>query len=175
MYAQARYYLPEIGRFISEDNYKGIQYEPRTLNYYIYCLNNPINLIDPSGFCSEYDLFEFNPSFSKSYVVSGVKVGCDSYEAWYIIEKCKYLSREERIRINEKGTNSVKWTKLNPKNNPLYAKGAYSSTSKIIKNSKKAGLSGFTKGNVAFSAIGIGIDTYSNISDLKEQGADSET
>ncbi len=49
MYAQARYYMPEVGRFISEDAYKGTVAEPQSLNWYVYCRNNPILYIDPSG------------------------------------------------------------------------------------------------------------------------------
>jgi hypothetical protein len=49
MYAQARYYLPEVGRFISEDAYWGKVSGPQSLNLYAYCTNNPIHRIDPSG------------------------------------------------------------------------------------------------------------------------------
>lgn len=50
-YARARYYKPEIGRFISEDTYKGNLWEPQSQNGYAYVANNPINWIDPSGQC----------------------------------------------------------------------------------------------------------------------------
>ncbi|KAB3524800.1 RHS repeat-associated core domain-containing protein, partial [Alkaliphilus serpentinus] len=49
IYLRARYYNPYIGRFISEDTYKGTINDPLSLNYYIYCAGNPINYIDPSG------------------------------------------------------------------------------------------------------------------------------
>ena len=49
-YAKARYYDAKIGRFISEDSYRGEQGEPITLNFYIYVNNNPIRYIDPSGY-----------------------------------------------------------------------------------------------------------------------------
>lgn len=49
-YLNARYYDPEIGRFISADS---IEYlAPETingLNVYAYCLNNPVMGYDPSG------------------------------------------------------------------------------------------------------------------------------
>lgn len=43
-YYRARYYNPEIRRFISEDPLK-----VRGRNYYIYVDNNPVNRIDPTG------------------------------------------------------------------------------------------------------------------------------
>jgi RHS repeat-associated protein len=44
-YYRARYYDPIIGRFISEDP-KGFG---AGVNFYVYCLNNPVNCNDPSG------------------------------------------------------------------------------------------------------------------------------
>lgn len=52
MYANARYYMPEVGRFISEDSYKGKITEPESLNRYVYCNSNPANRVDPDGYDS---------------------------------------------------------------------------------------------------------------------------
>ncbi len=43
IYLRARYYDPSIGRFISEDPIKD------GTNWYVYCSNNPIAFVDPSG------------------------------------------------------------------------------------------------------------------------------
>lgn len=48
-YARARYYKPEIGRFVSEDTYKGSLWSPQSQNLYGYVHNNPLRFIDPSG------------------------------------------------------------------------------------------------------------------------------
>ncbi|MDO8662670.1 MAG: RHS repeat-associated core domain-containing protein [Candidatus Omnitrophota bacterium] len=45
----ARYYDPEIGRFITADTIVQAPYNPQTLNRYTYCGNNPINYVDPTG------------------------------------------------------------------------------------------------------------------------------
>jgi len=45
----ARYYDPEIGRFITADTIVGEPYNPQSFNRYAYCYNNPVNYIDPSG------------------------------------------------------------------------------------------------------------------------------
>jgi RHS repeat-associated protein len=52
-YARARYYQPEIGRFISEDTYKGGIWNPQSQNLYTYVLNNPLIYTDPSGHASQ--------------------------------------------------------------------------------------------------------------------------
>lgn len=49
-YYGARYYDPEIGRFITRDAVKGDCENPQSLNLYSYCLNNPLRYTDPLGF-----------------------------------------------------------------------------------------------------------------------------
>lgn len=48
-FLRARYYDPQLGRFISRDPIKGPLTLPQSQNPYAYALNNPINLSDPSG------------------------------------------------------------------------------------------------------------------------------
>ncbi|MEJ8548093.1 RHS repeat-associated core domain-containing protein [Brevibacillus borstelensis] len=48
-YLRARYYDPTVGRFISEDTYKGQVDNPLSLNRYAYVSNNPLRYVDPSG------------------------------------------------------------------------------------------------------------------------------
>lgn len=48
-YYGARYYDPEIGRFISPDSVIQDPSDPQSFNRYAYARNNPVNLIDPTG------------------------------------------------------------------------------------------------------------------------------
>ncbi|MBF0386191.1 MAG: RHS repeat-associated core domain-containing protein, partial [Candidatus Omnitrophica bacterium] len=48
-YYGARYYSPQIGRFITPDTIVQSPGDPQTLNRYSYCGNNPVNRIDPTG------------------------------------------------------------------------------------------------------------------------------
>jgi RHS repeat-associated protein len=49
IYMNARYYLPEIGRFISPDTVVPDPQNPQSFNRYSYVLNSPLNLTDPGG------------------------------------------------------------------------------------------------------------------------------
>ena len=48
-YLNARYYDPEDGRFMTEDSYRGEIMNSETRHLYVYCANNPVNYVDPSG------------------------------------------------------------------------------------------------------------------------------
>ncbi|MDD3400156.1 MAG: RHS repeat-associated core domain-containing protein [Eubacteriales bacterium] len=48
-YLQSRYYNPEVGRFLSSDVLLSTGQGVLGHNSYAYCLNNPINMSDPSG------------------------------------------------------------------------------------------------------------------------------
>ncbi len=74
IYFGARYYDPKIGRFVTQDP-SGMTDGP---NLYLYCLNNPINAVDPFGldtYYVNYELFKSEPNptnahFSHSYIVT---------------------------------------------------------------------------------------------------------
>ncbi|MCS6920006.1 MAG: RHS repeat-associated core domain-containing protein [Fimbriimonadales bacterium] len=44
-----RWYDPVIGRFLQKDPWLGDLHQPLTLNAYGYCVNDPVNAVDPSG------------------------------------------------------------------------------------------------------------------------------
>ena len=48
-YLQSRYYNPTMGRFINADGQLNNQDGPLGLNQFAYCLNNPVNMADPTG------------------------------------------------------------------------------------------------------------------------------
>ncbi len=48
-YLRARYYNPLNGRFNRMDPYAGSPQDPQSLHKYLYCHNNPVSNIDPTG------------------------------------------------------------------------------------------------------------------------------
>jgi RHS repeat-associated protein len=55
-YLRARMYDPRLGVFTSRDPVLGKFQEPMTLHTYLYCVNNPINRLDPSGRLSAWNI-----------------------------------------------------------------------------------------------------------------------
>lgn len=49
LFARARHFHPQLGRFVSRDPLLGSDSGPQTLNRYIYALNSPLNLMDVTG------------------------------------------------------------------------------------------------------------------------------
>ena len=52
-YSRARYYVPQVARFVSEDLLPGKLQQPATQNLYAYGLNNPMSFVDPLGTVAE--------------------------------------------------------------------------------------------------------------------------
>jgi RHS repeat-associated protein len=55
LYYNARYYDPNLGRFISADTIAPGLGNPQNRNRYSYALNNPLKYTDPSGHCAKGD------------------------------------------------------------------------------------------------------------------------
>ena len=47
-----RYYSAELGRFVSRDPLRGMLVQPQTLQRHLYVTNNPVNLVDPTGYAA---------------------------------------------------------------------------------------------------------------------------
>jgi RHS repeat-associated protein len=60
-YYGARYYDPDLGRFVTRDPLVGRRIAPQTLNRYTYCLNNPMKYVDPDGHGEKFSYLKTNP------------------------------------------------------------------------------------------------------------------
>lgn len=76
LFARARHYHPDLGRFLSRDALFGTQDNGQSLNRYVYALNDPVDMADASGFVAT-DAFcplfyeEAINSDSKDYDLAG--------------------------------------------------------------------------------------------------------
>ncbi|MCW5933153.1 MAG: hypothetical protein KIT45_02495 [Fimbriimonadia bacterium] len=59
-------YDPQVGRFLQQDPWLGSVYAPLTLNAYGYCVNDPLQFVDPDGMI---------PDWVKGIGVVGVVIG----------------------------------------------------------------------------------------------------
>jgi RHS repeat-associated protein len=101
LYLRARYYDPEIGRFITKDPLPGFSTSPQSLNRYAYAHNNPINLTDPTGEV-------FNLGLAAVGAVVGGVVGVASYYVTDVVirgedwdtTKALTKGRAERLQVS---------------------------------------------------------------------------
>ncbi|MEK6815128.1 MAG: RHS repeat-associated core domain-containing protein, partial [Nitrospirota bacterium] len=90
----ARYYDPEVGRFLTEDPYQGDPFTPPSLHRYLYAYGNPARYIDPTGRIVE-DLFR-----EAALEAEGLTYA-DLFDAGGVIEGSLERSR---ARIEREGT-----------------------------------------------------------------------
>ena len=126
-YLNARYYDPEDGRFMTEDSYRGEIMNPETGHLYVYCANNPVNYVDPSGHfaAAMYTVIKL--------VLVGGAVAYVSYSSWKNhSSKTKYAGR----KIISKTKVSV-WLTAGVVDRIIYSKSKKKSNTKKKKESKK--------------------------------------
>ena len=111
-YLNARYYNPEDGRFVTEDTYRGENDKPDTQHLYVYCANNPINHVDPSGHYAValYTLVK---------VVAGGVVFYVSYSTW---KRRRIKTRYAGRRVTFKTRISI-WLTWRAANRIMHSKG----------------------------------------------------
>lgn len=85
-YLRARWYDPNMGRFINEDTYEGDIKNPLSLNLYTYVENNPLRYVDPTGHgvysvgTATQPYLEFDEDFVYD---SDVKAKFSDYKSWF--------------------------------------------------------------------------------------------
>jgi RHS repeat-associated protein len=79
-HARARYFNPQLGRFLSKDPVTGKDSDSQSLNRYVYALNSPLTLVDISGLCSSGGSPGFwntmgNAAYQSVLMVGNVAIG----------------------------------------------------------------------------------------------------
>ncbi|WP_230869759.1 RHS repeat domain-containing protein [Iocasia frigidifontis] len=83
-YYGARFYDPDLGRFITEDSYAGEIVNPQGQNIYVYVMNNPMKYVDPSG-----HKWEFNAD-SWEWMATE-----ETDKLWQLVDEAKFNSWQE--------------------------------------------------------------------------------
>lgn len=102
MYYRARWYDPEIGRFLSEDPIgRGAKQNPGIitgdLNLYSYVRNSPLKLTDPMGLCWPWEWVFF----------------------WYYSSECMKSGQECKKKIfDDFNKDPIQWCEANPMQDP---------------------------------------------------------
>jgi RHS repeat-associated protein len=111
-YIRARYYTAESGRFLTKDPQAGNEREGQSLHRYVYAVNNPVRLIDISGFSpkssiaapsgSSDDWHDFLFSLSGRTLVNLRDSAIhEAFETYLIENLTDYLSNHGVMRAGE--------------------------------------------------------------------------
>lgn len=81
-YYGARYYDPQVGRFITPDTFVQAPSDPQSFNRYAYCRNNPIKFTDPTGnFWFIPALIAFAVSHAAEFAIASIILSIGSIAA----------------------------------------------------------------------------------------------
>jgi RHS repeat-associated protein len=90
VYLRARYYDPDLGRFLTRDTWAGDTNSPMSLNRWNYVNGNPINYTDPTGKYGEsahgsliFELVKGSPYTATINGIEGGLTGIASDIAWF--------------------------------------------------------------------------------------------
>jgi RHS repeat-associated protein len=106
VFLRARYYAPEVGRFVSKDPFAGYAHIPQSLNRWVYIRNNPVRYRDPSGWFAEGEIEEFVRQRGVKFFSIGAPPNL-GFEPW-LLEALKHpLVNELLIRMESRIQPSV--------------------------------------------------------------------
>ena len=188
LFAQAREYMPEIGRFMGRDILKGRVEQARSLNEYAYCHNDPVGFVDLNGM--EEEPKQNLSDFTRDYLLNqsiGKGVETVEIESEYAIRQKllynnyqkEYRSAKDLAQIIRKETNNP-WAKngtlshitrrYNKANKALvYDKAVDSGQVRELsaRHLGRAGIRGGILGGTLDAGIGAGQDYFAGASRSK--------
>jgi RHS repeat-associated protein len=100
LYIGARYYEPAVGRWTSADKWLGDLYRPLSLNRYLYCEDDPVNHVDPSGRVAvAAGAVVFVPGAGQVIAAGVIAVGATIVIIWLCDNLLDRLAPEDRARL----------------------------------------------------------------------------
>ncbi len=101
-YLKARYYDPNVGRFVNEDTVEGEVNNPLSLNIYGYVSNNPLIYIDPTG---HQQMMDGNGFDSRILGGNGVLYNKSGSVAWDYYLDWRKKDQDSFDKLANSGTN----------------------------------------------------------------------
>jgi RHS repeat-associated protein len=98
LYLRARYYAPDLGRFLSRDVWEGENRNPLTLNRWNYVLANPVNFTDPTG-----KIPCLGPNLTDSLECAALFGFVPDYNGIFIVELFKQEFKNQEAYITAAG------------------------------------------------------------------------
>lgn len=187
LYMRARYYCPELRRFVNSDVIVGEISNAVTLNRYAYANGNPVSNIDPFGLSAERGfnfIYSVGASCARGYgVYSDISDIAEMYEFWQDCSKYNFYTKKAGDYIHIKGArspvaldNGIKGTRYAVKNADSYWD--------VFKNiNVKAGLksefllktpSGKINGGAILNYVGVGVDVVGGVFENLEEGTKAQ-
>jgi len=90
IYMNARYYLPEVGRFVSADTIVPEPGDPQSYNRYSYSYNNPVKYTDPSGHCNG-DPSNNNPFDESGETIAYLDCTLENFDSMSIADRLLWI------------------------------------------------------------------------------------
>ena len=100
IYLRSRYYDPTLGRFMTRDWFPGFVESPQSLNRYVYCQNDPVNLTDPSG---EFMTLGAFAAMYAGNIVKSVAMAEARVLAKDIVHSYQYFERTGEVTFQSSG------------------------------------------------------------------------
>ena len=98
LYMRARYYSPDMMRFINEDIVTGDISNSNSLNRYSYVEGNPVTMVDPFGLCAQKSgQTNFQSPFEKEGSSDLVYVFYISGKKGFKMQAKAQIRKEEKI------------------------------------------------------------------------------
>jgi RHS repeat-associated protein len=123
-YIRVRYYNSSLGRFITKDSYLGSDTNSQSRHRYVYALNNPIRLVDVSGFSAQ-EIQQLDPEYETtdaenaeligSGIIKSAPTGDLSFDVGAVAKgTLKFLFKQSKklFRLGTEGPTAT--TKINP-------------------------------------------------------------
>ena len=100
IYFQARYYDPQLGRFITQDPFEGDWMTPMSLHHYLYAYENPTTYVDLTGYYSVKEAWSDAKYYASAAVGGATGTVVGTYQV--VVETVKFVGDAGKASFGDK-------------------------------------------------------------------------